>query len=107
MGKKPRTGPRDTMEAEVSDPVAIVRRRIKQVMTNLGLNFGRQTLLGRCARRVVNTCVGKKRSPKRGLDIRTHEAAIKVVFIETWPDTSAELLRLSQAGDVSSRHCGP
>ena len=72
-------------------------------MTNLDLNFGRQTLLGRCTRRVIKTCVVKKGSPKRGLDIRTHEAAVQVVFIKTWPDTSAELLSLSQAGDVCSR----
>ena len=50
-GKKPRTDPRDTIEAEVSDPMAIVRRRINQVMTNLGFNLGRQTLLGRGTRR--------------------------------------------------------
>ena len=102
-GKKPRTGPRDTIEAEVSDPVATVRRRIKQVMINLGLQFGRQTLLGRGTGTAINTCVWKKRSPMRGLDIRTHEAAVEVVFIKTWPDTSAKLLSVSQAGDICSR----
>ena len=71
------------------------------MMTNLGFNLGRKTLLGWCTRRVVNSCIGKKRSSKRGLDIRTQEA--QVVSAKTWPDTGAELLSLSQVGDVSSR----
>ena len=62
--KKPHSGTRDTIEAEVSDPVAIVRSRIKQVMTNLGLNVGRQTLLGRGTRRVIKICVGRKEAPR-------------------------------------------
>ena len=63
-GKKPRTGPRDTIEGEVSDPMAIVRRRIKQVMTNLGFNFGRQTFLGRGTRRVVNFLRWEEKKPQ-------------------------------------------
>ena len=71
--------------------MAIVRRRIQQMMADLGLNFSREALLGWSTRRVVNTSIGKKRSPQRGLDTRTHEAAIQVVLIKTRPDTRAEL----------------
>ena len=45
--KKPCTGTRDTVKTEVSDPMTIVRRRIKQVVTDLGFDLGRQTFLGR------------------------------------------------------------
>ena len=38
-GKKPRTGPMDTIEAEVSSPMVVVRRRMKQMLTNLGFNI--------------------------------------------------------------------
>ena len=63
-GKKPRTCSRDAVDAEVRYPMAFVRRRIKQAMTNLGLDLGRQTLLGRSAGRAVITRTGKKRSPQ-------------------------------------------
>ena len=87
----------------MSYPMAIVRRRIQQMMADLGLNLSREALLGWGTRRVVDTSIGKKRSSQRGLNIRTHEAAIQVVLIKTKPDMSAELLSLSQAKDVSSR----
>ena len=47
--------------------------------------------------------LGSKVTPREELNIRTHEAAIQVVLVKTRPNTSAELLSLSQAGDVSSR----
>ena len=38
-GKKPRSFTSDAVEAEVRNTMAIVRSRIKQVMTNLGLDL--------------------------------------------------------------------
>ena len=91
-GKKPRTCSKEAVEAKVRHPMAFVRHRIKQAITNLGLDLHRQTLLGRSAGRAINTRIREKRSPKRGLDVRTHGAAVQVVFVKTGPDARAELL---------------
>ena len=84
-------------------PMAIVRGRILQMMADLGSILAERLFWDGGTRRVVDTCIGKKRSAQGGLNLRTHEAAIQVVLVKTRPNTSAELPSLSQAGDVSSR----
>ena len=85
-GQKPCTCSRDTIEAKVSNPVAFVCRRTQQVLTGLGLNLGRQTLLGRGAGGAIDAGIGKEGVSESRLNIRPHEASVDVVFVKSWPN---------------------
>ena len=102
-GKEPGTRSWQTIEAEVSHPMAILNQSVQQMMANLGLDLGGQALLGRRCRRSVDASIGKKSRTKGGLNLGAQEATINVIFIKGRPNRDTKRLGLAKARDVGRR----
>ena len=96
-GEKPRSGSGDAIEAEVGPAVVFLRRVTEQVATSFCLDFGREALLGRRARKSVDAGIGKDTRNEIRLSVRAPETSVNVVLVEARPDARAEILRLGQA----------
>ena len=70
-------------------PVTVMSWGIEQMMAHLGLNFGRQALLGWRTRRAVDASIGEKSRAEGGFNLGAHEAPVEVVFVKSRPDQCA------------------
>ena len=89
QGEESGTCSGEAVEAEVGNSVTVMSSGIEQMMTNLGLNLGRQALLGRRTRRVVDASIGEKSRTKGRFNIGAQKAPVKVKLVERRPDQCA------------------